>query len=114
MPLTLPTRLLLTSSLVALERRLSLDQTVDLLGMCDQDIGSLDELGAHGSTPDREVRHLPSPPDGGLAWDSEIHVHMPPATPAVAPLPLPPFKFPSSPSTRPRRTLVDDLMRADL
>jgi hypothetical protein len=101
-------------SVVALERRLSLDPSGDLLGICDPELSTLDEMPTHSSASDGELRHLPSPPDGGMGWDSEIQVHVPPSTPAPAPLPLPSFKFPPSPITRPQRTIVDDLMRADL
>ncbi|KAK0641931.1 fungal-specific transcription factor domain-containing protein [Cercophora newfieldiana] len=104
----------LRSRIVALEKRLSLDATADLLGICDPDMSALDDLVAHSSTPDGEQRHLPSPPGGSFGWDSEIHVQMPPGTPAAAPLPLPPFKFPPSPIAPQRKAIVDDLMRADL
>ncbi|KAK0620713.1 fungal-specific transcription factor domain-containing protein [Immersiella caudata] len=100
--------------IVALERRLSLDPSGDLLGICDPEMAPLDKMPTHSSGSDGELRHLPSPPDGGMGWDSEIQVQIPPGTPAVAPLPLPSFKFPPSPITHPQRTLVDDLMRADL
>lgn len=103
----------LRSRIVALERKLSLEQAGALLSMSDADITALDELQAQ-SPPDAELRHLPSPPDVGLGWDSEIHVQMAPRTPVPATLPLPSFKFATSPTVRPQRPLVDDLMRADL
>ncbi|KAK5652871.1 hypothetical protein OQA88_9537 [Cercophora sp. LCS_1] len=103
----------LRSRIVALERRLSLDQTGEHLIIGDPDMAVLDDLPLLAPAPDGEPPHLPTPPERQF-WDNEIHVHMPPTTPAAAPLPLPPFKFPPSPQSPPQRTLVDDLMRADL
>lgn len=104
----------LTPQTVALERRLSIDQTADHLIFADPDNPTLDELPHHSSTSDGELPQFPSPEERKLTWDSEIHVHMPPTTPTVACLPLPPFKFPPSPPSPVKPTRIDDLMRADL
>ncbi|KAK1759001.1 pyrimidine pathway regulatory protein 1 [Echria macrotheca] len=107
----------LRSRIVALERRLSLDQTAEGLLIGDSDLlAGLDELHHHHhvSSSEGDAPHLPSPPERKLTWDSEIHVQLPPTTPAIAPLPLPHFKFPASPPPPRKLTPIDDLMRADL
>jgi len=104
----------LTPQTVALERRLSIDQTADHQIFADPDNLTLDEFAHHRSASDGEMPRFPSPEERKLTWDSEIHVHMPPTTPTVACLPLPPFKFPPSPPTPVKSTQIDDLMRADL
>ncbi|KAK0715944.1 fungal-specific transcription factor domain-containing protein [Lasiosphaeris hirsuta] len=121
----------LRSRIVALERRLSLDQTGELVLLSDADMPPLDEIPrATTSTASDGEQHppyshprphphlhpqLPTPPERKQIWESEIHDQVPPMTPVSAPLALPPFKFPPSPASPPKkRALIDDLMRADL
>ncbi|KAK0746899.1 fungal-specific transcription factor domain-containing protein [Schizothecium vesticola] len=104
----------LRSRIVALERRLSLDQTGDHLVFHESDMPTLDELPMHSSASEGEPNHLPSPPERKMYWDSEIHVRMPSMTPAATPVPLPAFKFPASPPSPQKPPFIDELMRADL
>ncbi|GAB1318448.1 Fungal-specific transcription factor domain-containing protein [Madurella fahalii] len=109
----------LRSRIVALERRLSLDQTGDGLTIQSILAGDVDPATAAdgsstSSTPGAGSPLLASPCQTKPSWDSEMHTQAPPVTPTSIPLGFSTFKFPPTPPSPPRGTFVDDLLRADL
>ncbi|KAK3936680.1 pyrimidine pathway regulatory protein 1 [Diplogelasinospora grovesii] len=103
----------LRSRIVALERRLSIDHTTVpecLLMGGDGEMPTLDDMPAHNSGSDGELTQLSSPREKRMSWDGGL----PPLTPAPTLSGTPYFKFPPSPPSPPRRTVIHGLMRADL
>ncbi|KAL2193907.1 fungal-specific transcription factor domain-containing protein [Corynascus similis CBS 632.67] len=107
----------LRSRIVALERRLSIDNGAEALSILTGDSlpTTAPDTRTATSASERGSPALVSPIQNSSAWDGEIQVHVPPMTPTSDPLSFSTFKFPPTPPSPPQRgTFVDDLMRADL
>ncbi|KAK4130230.1 hypothetical protein BT67DRAFT_411328 [Trichocladium antarcticum] len=117
----------LRSRIAALERHLSTDRRDQILTILAGDsqmpaaaaesnlpvAGSAGGPGSAGSASEEDSPLYGSPRQQQQVWDG-IHVQVPPMTPTPIPLSFATFKFPPTPPSPPKRTFVDDLMRADL
>ncbi|AEO58296.1 hypothetical protein MYCTH_2305551 [Thermothelomyces thermophilus ATCC 42464] len=106
----------LRSRIVALERRLSIDNSAETLSILTGESLPATAPDPHTATPisDGGSPTLVSPGHNSTIWDGEINVQVPPMTPTSDSMGFSTFKFPPTPPSPQRGTFVDDLMRADL
>ncbi|KAK4234640.1 fungal-specific transcription factor domain-containing protein [Achaetomium macrosporum] len=101
---------------VALERRLSIDHAEEGLTMLTGDPVTTTATDGLTTTPGCETGSpiLALPCQHQPLWQDGIHVQVSPLTPTPACSSFAPFKFPPTPPLPPKKTFIDDLMRADL
>ncbi|KAK3991081.1 pyrimidine pathway regulatory protein 1 [Cladorrhinum sp. PSN332] len=113
----------LRNRVVALERRLSLEQMQAQLpeewatASEQSDAQAALDLSPLSTTPNAGFFHYPSPSQSSPpSWNDEIQVQVTPMTPTTSleAFAFPTFAFPHAPESPPKSSLVDDLMQADL